>query len=106
VKNLRLTMALFLLVLSLGLNLFAAETPKTASLKILKPADQAQLDAGEVYPLDYEVTLATFGGCVLAASLLWLRRFTEPRSRVFAWSACLGLAIAALLAAAPLRWYL
>jgi hypothetical protein len=49
---------------------------------------------------------ATFGGCVLAAGLLWLRRFTEPRSRVFAWSVCLGLATAALMAAAPLRWYL
>lgn len=49
---------------------------------------------------------ATTGALVLAAGLLWLRRFREPRSRVFAWSACLGLAIAALLAAAPLRWYL
>ena len=56
-KTFRLTLALFLLVLSCGMNLFAAETAKTASLKILKPADQAQLDAGESYPLDYEVTL-------------------------------------------------
>jgi hypothetical protein len=49
---------------------------------------------------------ATFGGLVLAAGLLWLRRLNDPRSRAVAWSVCLGLAIAALLAAAPLRWYL
>jgi hypothetical protein len=53
----RLTIALALLVFSLGVSLFAAETPKTASIKILKPTDQAQLDAGESYPLDYQVTL-------------------------------------------------
>jgi hypothetical protein len=49
---------------------------------------------------------ATAAGCALAATLLWVRRLSSLRSRGFAWTACLGLAVAALLAAAPLRWYL
>jgi hypothetical protein len=49
---------------------------------------------------------ATFCGFTLAAGLLWLRGLTSPRSRATVWSVCLGLALAALLAAAPLRWYL
>jgi hypothetical protein len=56
VKIQRLVVALFLIVLSLGASAFAAESPKT-TLKILTPADQAQLDAGESYPLEYQVTL-------------------------------------------------
>lgn len=48
--------ALFLFALSFGLSAFAAESPKT-TLRILAPADQAQLDAGESYPLEYQVTL-------------------------------------------------
>jgi hypothetical protein len=53
----RFAIALSLLVLSLGVSVFAAEAPKKASIQILKPADQAQLDANEAYPLDYQVTL-------------------------------------------------
>jgi hypothetical protein len=45
-------------------------------------------------------------GFLLAAGLLRVRRLSNPRPRAFAWRACLGLALAALLAAAPLRWYL
>jgi hypothetical protein len=56
-KILRLAIALSLLVLALGVSVFAAEAPHGASIQILKPADQAQLDAGESYPLDYQVTL-------------------------------------------------
>ncbi|HEX3554498.1 MAG TPA: hypothetical protein VIA62_14840 [Thermoanaerobaculia bacterium] len=49
---------------------------------------------------------ATVAGCALAALLLWARRLSSPRSRTVAWAACLGLAVVALTAAAPLRWYL
>ena len=49
---------------------------------------------------------ATAAGFALAATLLWVRRLSSLRSRAVAWAACLGLAVAALLAAAPLRWYL
>ena len=49
---------------------------------------------------------ATAGGFALAAGLLAVRRLAAPRPRAVAWSVCLGLAVAALLAAAPLRWYL
>jgi hypothetical protein len=49
---------------------------------------------------------ATAGGFALAASLLRVRRLAAPRPRAVAWAVCLGLAVAALLAAAPLRWYL
>jgi hypothetical protein len=49
---------------------------------------------------------ATVSGFTLAAGLLRLRRLASPRSRAIAWSICLGAAVAALLAAAPLRWYL
>ncbi len=46
-----------LLVLALAVRVLAADAPGKASIQILKPADQAQLDAGESYPLDYQVTL-------------------------------------------------
>jgi hypothetical protein len=49
---------------------------------------------------------ATASGFALAAGLLWVRRLSSPRSRTVAWGLCLGLAVAALTAAAPLRWYL
>ena len=49
---------------------------------------------------------ATAGGFGLAVALLWLRPLAAPRSRALAWGVCLGLALAALTAAAPLRWYL
>ncbi len=48
-----------LLVLATGLGLtfaFAAFAKDAASIKILSPANNAQLDAGEEYPLSYEVT--------------------------------------------------
>ena len=53
----RLAIALSILVLSLAVSLSAESKPGAASIQILKPADQAQLDAGESYPLDYQVTL-------------------------------------------------
>jgi hypothetical protein len=49
---------------------------------------------------------ATAGGFSLAAALLWVRPMSSRRSRDIAWSVGLGLAVAALMAAAPLRWYL
>jgi hypothetical protein len=48
---------------------------------------------------------ATAGGLTLAAVLL-RRRSAVSRPRTAAWTVCLGLALAALTAAAPLRWYL
>jgi len=48
---------LFLLIPALALSVFAADAPGKASIQILKPADQAQLDAGEPYPLEYQITL-------------------------------------------------
>jgi hypothetical protein len=58
----RFAIALSLLVLALAAGVFAADKPAAdkpggASIQILKPADQAQLDAGEAYPLDYQITL-------------------------------------------------
>ena len=50
--------------------------------------------------------VATVFGFLLAAVLLGVRRLSSPRSRTLAWITCQGLALAALLAAAPLRWYL
>jgi hypothetical protein len=49
---------------------------------------------------------ATAGGFAIAAALLWLRPLAAPRSRAVAWGVGLGLALAALTAASPLRWYL
>jgi hypothetical protein len=46
-----------LLVLALAASAFAAGQPGGASIQILKPADQAQLDAGESYPLEYQIAL-------------------------------------------------
>ena len=43
-------------ILSLSTN--AGALPP-ASIKILSPADGSQLDAGETYPLSYEVTIGT-----------------------------------------------
>ncbi|HEX3554497.1 MAG TPA: hypothetical protein VIA62_14835 [Thermoanaerobaculia bacterium] len=43
-----------LLVLTVS---FAAASAKGASIQILKPADHADLDSDESYPLDYQVTL-------------------------------------------------
>jgi hypothetical protein len=48
---------LFISMLSLAASAFAADAAGKASIQILKPADQAQLDAGEAYPLEYQVTL-------------------------------------------------
>ena len=48
---------LFLLIPALALSALAADSPGKASIQILKPADQAQLDAGEAYPLEYQITL-------------------------------------------------
>jgi hypothetical protein len=53
----RFAIALSLLVLALAASAFAADQPAGASIQILKPADQAQLDAGESYPLDYLIAL-------------------------------------------------
>jgi len=50
----RFVLVLSLLVLALAGRAFAAGT---ANIQILKPADNAQLDAGESYPLDYQVAL-------------------------------------------------
>ena len=53
----RLAIALSLLVLALAATVFAEAKPSAASIQILKPSDQAQLDANESYPLDYQVTM-------------------------------------------------
>ena len=55
----RLAIALSILVPALALSVSAENKPNAASIQILKPSDQAQLDAGESYPLDYQVTLGT-----------------------------------------------
>jgi hypothetical protein len=60
VKIHRFAVALSLLVLALAASAstaLAADKPGAADIQILKPADQAQLDAGESYPLDYLITL-------------------------------------------------
>ena len=49
---------------------------------------------------------ATASGVTLGAALLRVRRLAGGRPRAVAWGLALGLAVAALLAAAPLRWYL
>lgn len=49
---------------------------------------------------------ATACGFTLGAALLRARRLAGGRPRAVAWGLALGLALAALLAAAPLRWYL
>jgi hypothetical protein len=49
---------------------------------------------------------ATAAGLTLGALLLWARRLASGRPRAVAWTLGLGLAVAALTAAAPLRWYL
>jgi len=46
-----------LLPFALSLLLPALALAGTASLKILSPANDAQLDAGEPYPLQYEIAL-------------------------------------------------
>jgi hypothetical protein len=49
---------------------------------------------------------ATAAGFTLGAALLRARRLAGGKPRAVAWGLALGLAVAALLAAAPLRWYL
>jgi hypothetical protein len=49
---------------------------------------------------------ATAAGFTLGAVLLWARRLAGGRPRAVAWGLGLVLAVAALTAAAPLRWYL
>ena len=49
---------------------------------------------------------ATVAGFTLGAALLRARRLASGRPRAVAWGLALGLAISALTAAAPLRWYL
>jgi hypothetical protein len=48
-----------LLLLAVAVSAFAAtpSAPKGASIQILKPADHADLDSDEAYPLDYQVAL-------------------------------------------------
>ncbi|HSS79220.1 MAG TPA: hypothetical protein VLV54_21045 [Thermoanaerobaculia bacterium] len=48
-----------LLLLAVAVSAFAAtpSAPKGASIQILKPADHADLDSDESYPLDYQVAL-------------------------------------------------
>ena len=56
----RLALASFLLLVVLAASAFAANAAapaKGASIQILKPADHADLDSDESYPLDYQVTL-------------------------------------------------
>jgi len=55
-KNHRLILTLSFLLLALAAGAFAAPA-STGSLKILTPADHAQLDADEAYPLEYAVVL-------------------------------------------------
>jgi hypothetical protein len=49
---------------------------------------------------------ATAAGFTLGVALLRARRLTGGRPRAAAWGLALGLALSALTAAAPLRWYL
>ena len=55
----RLALASFLLlqVLALGAVAGYAANDATASIQILKPADHANLDSDESYPLDYQIVL-------------------------------------------------
>ena len=55
----RLALASFLLLVVLAASAFAANTAaaKNASIQILKPADHADLDSDESYPLDYQIVL-------------------------------------------------
>lgn len=50
-----------LLLLAVAASAFAAapSAPKGASIQILKPADHADLDSDEAYPLDYQVVLGS-----------------------------------------------
>ncbi|HXO20274.1 MAG TPA: hypothetical protein VOA87_10180 [Thermoanaerobaculia bacterium] len=55
---LRLTLPVLLLALAAGAPAVAASAAgSAAAIKILEPADHASLDAGEAYPLKYEVTM-------------------------------------------------
>ncbi len=55
--KIRRSVLLSLLVLALAASAFAAAAPGAADIQILKPADKAQLDADEAYPLEYQVKL-------------------------------------------------
>jgi hypothetical protein len=57
IHRLAILPVLLLVVLTLAARVHAADPPGGASIQILKPADQAQLDAGEPYPLDYQIVL-------------------------------------------------
>jgi hypothetical protein len=56
-KSIRFAASLVLSMLVLALAAVAAFAAPTASIKILTPADGAQVDAGESYSLQYEVAL-------------------------------------------------
>jgi hypothetical protein len=56
----RLALAsLLLLVLAASAFAATASAPKAGSIQILKPADHADLDSDEAYPLDYQVALGS-----------------------------------------------
>jgi len=55
----RLALFSLLLLATLSLTAFAAGAPQGASIQILKPADHADLDSDESYPLDYQVALGS-----------------------------------------------
>jgi hypothetical protein len=57
-SKLRLSVGGFILLLAiLALNAHGESYAPAASIKIASPADKSQIDAGEEYPLKYEVTL-------------------------------------------------
>ncbi|HEV7509496.1 MAG TPA: hypothetical protein VGS07_31775 [Thermoanaerobaculia bacterium] len=58
-KTRNLALASAFLLVALALSAFAADSPKGASIQILKPADHADLDSDEAYPLDYQVVLGS-----------------------------------------------
>jgi hypothetical protein len=59
IHRLALPLVLLLLALASAGPVLAAPAAATPSLKILTPADGAQLDAGEPYPLQYEIALGS-----------------------------------------------
>jgi hypothetical protein len=58
-KNRCLALASAFLLVLLAVSAFAADASKAGSIQILKPADQANLDSDESYPLDYQVALGS-----------------------------------------------
>jgi hypothetical protein len=55
----RLALVLLVLLGAFAVTAFAADAPQSASIQILKPADHADLDSDESYPLDYQVALGS-----------------------------------------------